>query len=87
MKPRTVHEPEAELLTAEDAIADAERLIELFEKKDHERSKTQGVLSLDSVLAAIEEFPKKDLLVVKQRLEARLLAKCEAKSPMMEFRS
>ena len=75
MKPGTVHEPEAELLTAEDAIADAERLIELFERKKREQKPAPSPLSLASVLAAIEEFPKMDLLVVKQRLEARLLAK------------
>ena len=75
MNPRTVHEPEAELMSAEGVIADADRLHELFARKKREQGQAQSLLSLAAVLAAIEEFPKKDLLVVKQRLEARLLAK------------
>ena len=74
MKPRTVHEPEAELMSAADVIADADRLHELFERKKREQKPAPSPLSLASVLAAIGEFSKMDLLVVKQRLEARLLA-------------
>lgn len=71
----SVHEPDAELLSAEDAVADGLQLIELFHRKEAEKQRARPQLSLSSVLAAIDEFPPKDLLAVKQRLEARLLAK------------
>lgn len=68
---RTVHEPEAELLTADDAIQDAERLRVLFRQQKAEQPVSLRV-PLWVLLEAIDQLEPEALRQVAQRAEERL---------------
>ncbi len=76
MKRKSVHEPAAKLMSAADTIADANRLKELFrEQALRSAPAIEMRIPLASFLAALDQFPRKDLLEVKQKLEERLMAR------------
>ncbi len=70
----SVHEPEAELLSAEDAIQDAARLRAWF----HQRQQAERVVSvrvpLWALLEAIDHLQPDELRQVARRVEERLVA-------------
>ena len=69
MKRKFVHEPSAKLMSAADSIADANRLKELFTERALRSAPAVEVrIPLASFLAALDQFPRKDLLEVKQNL-------------------
>ena len=76
MKRKTVHEPAAILMSAADTIADANRLKELFREQALRSAPAVELrIPLASFLAALDQFPRKDLLEVKQKLDERLMAR------------
>lgn len=73
---KTIHEPDAPLMSAEDAIADAERVKEALRKKALTTEPSVELkIPLDVFLDALDQFERSELLLVKQRLEGRLQAK------------
>ena len=73
MKRKSIHEPAAKLMPAADAVADADRLKELFiERALRSAPAVEVRIPLASFLAALDQFPRKDLLEVKKKLEERL---------------
>lgn len=67
-----VHEPEAELLSAEDAIQDAARLRAVFRRRESERVVPVRV-PLWALLEAIDRLEADELRQVAQRAEERLV--------------
>ena len=76
MRRKSIHEPSAKMMSAADTMADANRLKELFAERALRSARAVEVrIPLASFLAALDQFPRKDLLEVKQRLEQRLLTR------------
>ncbi len=76
MKRKSAHETSAKLMSAADTIADANRLNELFREQALRSAPAVELrIPLSSFLAALDQFPRKDLLEVKQKLEERLMAR------------
>ena len=76
MKRKTIHEPKATLMSADDAIADADRLKQLRQPRNQTSpSSVELHIPFDTFLAALDRFQRKELLAVKQRLEKRLVSK------------
>ncbi len=71
---RTIHEPEAELLSAEDAIKDAERLSTLFPKRRHVEQAVALQVQISVLLEAIDRLDLEALHTVARRTEERLAA-------------
>ncbi len=69
----SVHEPEAELLSAEDAIQDVARLRALFRQRRRERAVPVRV-PLWALLEAIDFLEPEELRQTVERAEKRLLA-------------
>ena len=72
--PRSVHEPNEELLSAEEAIADADRLEQLFLRHRHAEQAISVQIPLRALLAAIDQLDLPALREVARRTEARLAA-------------
>ena len=76
MKRKSAHEPFSKLMSAADSIADANRLKELFREQALRSAPAIELrIPLASFLAALDQFPRKDLLEVKQKLEERLMVR------------
>lgn len=76
MKRKSAHEPSAKVMSAADTIADANRLKDLFRQQALRSAPTvEPCIPLASFLAALDHFPRKDLLEVKQKLDERLMAR------------
>jgi hypothetical protein len=69
----SVHEPEAELLSAEDAIQDAVRLRAWFQQRQTERVVPLRV-PLWALIEAIDHLEPDELRQVARRAEERLMA-------------
>jgi hypothetical protein len=70
----SVHEPEAELLSAEDAIQDANRLRALFQKQRQAEQLVPLRVPLWVLLEALDHLEPKALRKVIQRASKRLTA-------------
>jgi len=68
----SVHEPEAELLSAEDAILDAERLRTLFRQQRQTSQPVQLQMPLWVLLDALDHLELEALRLVARRVEERL---------------
>ena len=68
----SVHEPEAELLSAEDAIQDAERLRTLFRQQRQTAQPVQLQMPLWVLLEALDHLEPEALRLVARRAEERL---------------
>lgn len=68
----SVHEPEAELHSAEDAIEDAARVRAWFREQEHAVSLR---VPLSALLEALDNLQPNELREVARRAEERLLAK------------
>jgi len=76
MNEKTVHEPNARLMSADDAIADADRVKDMLRKNALSLEPLIELkIPLEAFLAALERFDERELLLVKRRLEGRLQAK------------
>ncbi len=72
----SVHEPDAPLMSADDAIADADRLKELLRGKALSSELSVELrIPLAAFLAALDRFDETELRLVKQRLDGKLQAK------------
>ncbi len=71
---KSVHEPEAELLSAEDAIQDAERLRVLFRRHRQAEQSVPLRVPLWVLLDAIDHLEPEALRQVGRRVEERLAA-------------
>jgi hypothetical protein len=71
---KSVHEPEAELLSAEDAIQDAERLRMLFRQRRQAEEPVPLRVPLWVLLEAIDHLGPEALRQVGRRIEERLAA-------------
>ena len=69
---RTVHEPEAELLSAEDAIQDAERLHTLFRRNERAQQPVALQVPLSVFLDAIDRLDTATVRQIARRAEERL---------------
>ncbi len=67
-----VHEPEAELLSAEDALQDAERLRAVLRQRQRERSVPLRV-PLSALLDALDTLESKELQQVVKHAQDRLV--------------
>ncbi|MDQ3814583.1 MAG: hypothetical protein M3347_11605 [Armatimonadota bacterium] len=70
----SVHEPEAELLSAEDAIQDAARLRALFRQRQQAEPVVSVPVPLSALLEAIDHLEPDALRQVARRAEERLVA-------------
>ena len=68
----SVHEPEAELLSAEDAIQDAEQLRMMFRQRRRAEESVPLRVPLWVLLEALDSLEPEALHEVVQRAEARL---------------
>jgi hypothetical protein len=72
---KSVHEPNAPLLSAQDAIQDAERLRELlWRNRQQAEREVQLQVPFTVILKAIDQLEASELQVLAQRLEDRLVA-------------
>jgi hypothetical protein len=73
---KTVHEPDVPLMSADDAIADADRLKELLRRKALNSGLSVELrIPLATFLAALDRFDETELLLVKQHLDGKLRAR------------
>lgn len=70
---KSVHEPEAQLLSAQDAIQDAERLRVLL-RRNRQRAEREVQLRVPFtvIIEAIDQLEVSELRLLAQRLEERL---------------
>jgi hypothetical protein len=68
----SVHEPEAELLSAEDAIHDAERLRALFQKQRRVEQSVPLRVPLSVLLEALDHLEPEALRQIVQQASERL---------------
>jgi len=74
-KQKSVHEPNAPLLSAQDAIQDAERLrVLLWRNRQQAEKEVQLRVPFTVILEAIDQLEASELRVLAQRLEDRLAA-------------
>jgi hypothetical protein len=74
-EPKSVHEPNAPLLGAQDAIQDAERLQELLRRnRQQAEQEIQLRVPFTVILNAIDQLEAGELRLLVQRLEDRLAA-------------
>jgi hypothetical protein len=74
-EPKSVHEPNAPLLSAQDAIQDAERLRELlWRNRQQAEQEIQLRVPFTVILNAIDQLEAGELRLLVQRLEDRLAA-------------
>jgi len=74
-KRKSVHEPKAPLLSAQDAIQDAERLQELlWRNRQQAEREVQLRVPFTVILKAIDQLEASELRLLVQRLEDRLAA-------------
>jgi len=72
---KSVHEPEAQLLSAQDAIQDAERLRALLlRNRQQAEREVQLQVPFTVILQAIDQLEPGELRMLAQRLEDRLAA-------------
>jgi len=72
-KQKSVHEPNAPLLSAQDAIQDAERLRELlWRNRQQAEREVQLRVPFTVILKAIDQLEASELRLLVQRLEDRL---------------
>ena len=71
---QSVHEPDEELLSAEDAIEDAERLDTLFRRGRQAEQLVALRVPLSTLMEAIDQLELEDLRKVSRRVEERLAA-------------
>jgi hypothetical protein len=72
-EPKSVHEPNAPLLSAQDAIQDAERLRELlWRNRQQAEQEIQLRVPFTVILNAIDQLEAGELRLLVQRLEDRL---------------
>ena len=74
MQRGSVHEPKAELLNAEDAIQDAERLRAMFQKRRKAEQAVPLRVPLSVLLEALDHLEPEALRQVAQRASERLSA-------------
>ncbi len=74
-RPKSIHEPNAPLLSAQDAIQDAERLRELlWRNRQQAEQEVQLRVPFTVILKAIDQLEASELRLLVQRLEDRLAA-------------
>ena len=73
-----VHEPEAQLLSAEDAIRDAEQLQELFRQRRQAEQPVPLRVPLRVLLEALDSLDQEALREIARRAEERLSAAAHA---------
>ena len=74
-KQESVHEPNAPLLSAQDAIQDAKRLRELlWRNRQRAEREVQLQVPFTVILKAIDQLEASELRLLAQRLEERLAA-------------
>jgi len=74
-EPKSVHEPNAPLLSAQDTIQDAERLQELLRRnRQQAEQEIQLRVPFMVILNAIDQLEAGELRLLVQRLEDRLAA-------------
>ena len=73
MSEKSVHEPEARLLSAQDAVQDAERLRALL-RRNQQRAEREVQLRVPFtvIIEAIDQLETGELRLLAQRLEERL---------------
>jgi hypothetical protein len=72
---KSVHEPDEELLSAEEAIEDAERLDILFRRRRQTEQFVALRVPLSALMEAIDQLDLEDLRKVGKRVEERLTAR------------
>jgi len=74
-KEKSIHEPNAPLLSAQDAIQDAKRLRELlWRNRQQAEREVQLQVPFTVILKAIDQLEASELRLLAQRLEERLAA-------------
>ncbi len=69
---RSVHEPDAALLSAEDAIADADRLQRLYRQRLQTEAAIPLRVPLTTLLEALDQLEPSALREIARRIEERL---------------
>lgn len=75
MQQKSVHEPDAKLMSADDVWEDAQQISSVLHRN---QSQSESVVRLSIPLsvfvAALEQFSRDELIFVRQRIEERLAA-------------
>jgi hypothetical protein len=75
MKAKSAHEPQAEVMNAEEVWDDAQRIAAALRRN---LSKAEPVVQLriplSAYLSALEDLSREDLLLLRQQIEQRLAA-------------
>jgi len=72
-EPKSIHEPGAQLLSAQDAIRDAERLQALLlRNRQRAEREVQLRVPFTAIIQAVDQLEADELRLLAQRLEERL---------------
>ena len=72
-KPKSIHEPRAQLLSSQDAIRDAERLqVLLLRNRQQAEREVQLRVPFTVIIEAVDQLEADELRLLAQRLEERL---------------
>jgi hypothetical protein len=73
MEPKSVHEPDAEVMSAADVWDDAKRLAEVLQDSVSESGHVVSLqIPLSAYLSALEDLSRDELMILRERVEGRL---------------
>ncbi len=73
MKPKSVHEPKAKVMSASDVWEDAQEITSVLKQNLlREEPMVRLQIPLSTLLSAIEKLSSEELLILYKRIEARL---------------
>ncbi len=75
MSLKTVHEPEAELMSAADVWDDSQRLAEVLRRNASESHRVRLEIPLTNYLAALDELSHDELVMLREQVEERLASR------------
>lgn len=73
MPNKTVHEPDAELMSANDVRNDAQRLAEIVQRNARNQPRSfQLQIPLSAYLSALDDLNQEELEILRERVDQRL---------------
>lgn len=73
MEPKSEHEPEAEVMSADDVWNDAQRLAQVLHRQASQSGHFVTLrIPLSTYLSALDDLSREDLMILRERIEDRL---------------
>ena len=73
MELKSAHEPEAEVMSADDVWNDAQRLAQVLQSKAVKSGRLVSLrIPLSTYLSALDDLSQEDLMILRDRVEDRL---------------